>query len=113
MLQGLQLVVNDFSPGSDIQVPEAAWLLHSMITTAAIAPPKPKTALRLKLTSCPGCLPPVNANLCPVNVTRHSLPSALAAAEANLVAAASEVAELKLLLKGEEERGGVVGGMLQ
>jgi hypothetical protein len=48
IVTGLQLVVNDFSPGRQIQVPEAAWLLHSIITTAATAPPKPKTTLRLK-----------------------------------------------------------------
>ena len=98
IVSGLQLMVNDFAPGGTIQVEEAAWLLHSIITTAATAAPKPKTALQLKLTNCPGCLPPVNANLCPVNATldRHS---ALAAAEERLVVAASEVAELKLLGK--------------
>lgn len=99
IVTGLQLVVNDFAPGGEIQVPEAAWAVHSIISTAAKAPPKPKTALQLKLTNCPGCLPPVNANLCPVgNTTALERHTALVAAEQRLAAAASEVAELKLLL---------------
>ena len=32
IVTGLQLVVNDFAPGGKIQVPEAAWLLHSVVT---------------------------------------------------------------------------------
>ena len=62
VVSGLNLLVNDFAAGAGVEVPEAAWLLHNMISTAATAPPKPKTQLQLKFTECPGCLPPVNAN---------------------------------------------------
>lgn len=62
----------------------------------AAAPPRPKTQLQLKLTKCPGCLPPVNANLCPHNATAASAgpPATLAEVPAAANASPVEVHEL-------------------
>ena len=101
VVSGLKLLQNTFSAGAAAaEVPEAAWLLHSMITAALSSPPTPTTKLTLKVTQCPGCIPPTNANLCPTNASRPldslaAVARAAGASEAEVVALSdSDLAEL-------------------
>jgi len=65
VVSGLNVLMNPFTSGSrGAAFPEAAWLLHSMLQYAYTAP-KPSAKMHLKITECPGCLPPQNVNLCP------------------------------------------------
>ena len=101
IVSGLKLLQNTFSAGAGAaEVPEAAWLLHSMITAALSSPPTPTTKLTLKVTQCPGCIPPTNANLCPTNASQPldslaAVARAAGASEAEVVALSdSDLVEL-------------------
>ena len=61
---GLNVLQNPFTTGSKgAKVPEAAWMLRSLIKYAASGP-QPGKQLTVKVTECPGCFPPVNVNIC-------------------------------------------------
>ena len=64
LVAGLNVFMNEFTAGvKSAHVPEAAWLLHSLLQYGYSAP-KPAGHMVLKKTECPNCFPSVNINLC-------------------------------------------------
>ena len=64
IVAGFNVLINEFRTGSQgAAVPEAAWLLHTLLQYAYTAP-QPAKKLTLRVTACPGCFPAVNVNIC-------------------------------------------------
>lgn len=67
LVSGLNVFKNVFTASGKhpVVVPEAAWLLHSFLEYAYSAP-QSSAKMKLRRTDCPGCIPSVNYNLCPL-----------------------------------------------
>ena len=64
IVSGLNIFLNEFRAGSvAAAVPEAAWMLHTLLQYA-YTEPHPSKKLWVRVTECPGCFPSTNINVC-------------------------------------------------